>query len=288
MAHSLLMTIANESDRGLVLLCAAAVDDALHLLLRRLVFPLDPGDRGRLRVVEQLFGSAGDFGPLQSFGVRIRFAYAVGAISRAKFNALRVLQDVRNDFAHLTDVSLSEPENTDRIRDFAVAPALTFDVNATCRRLCSKRAAAVTATTPRDTLTPIELAESAILRNQFANPLDPDALHELLKRGMDFPNPEERAEIEAMRTARRADLLTLPSRALFIEGFIAIYVQLRHQIANIEEELAPGKSICGVPETAALWYQRFPHFVASVKLLHALAQGGPVEGIDGGGEGDEA
>jgi DNA-binding MltR family transcriptional regulator len=78
----------SESHRGAALVAAALLDLNLEDLLRTFMID-DPSE------VEYLLGSG-----LQSYGARIRIAYALGLVSDDEANDLRVIQSVRNYFAH--------------------------------------------------------------------------------------------------------------------------------------------------------------------------------------------
>lgn len=78
----------DESNRGAALVAAALLDLNLEDLLRTFMID-DPVE------VEYLLGSG-----LQSYGARIRVAYALGLVSDDEANDLRVIQSVRNYFAH--------------------------------------------------------------------------------------------------------------------------------------------------------------------------------------------
>ena len=77
-----------ESHRGAALVAAALLDLNLEDLLR--TYLIDDPDE-----VEYLLGTG-----LQSFGARIRMCYALGLVSDDEANDLRVIQSVRNYFAH--------------------------------------------------------------------------------------------------------------------------------------------------------------------------------------------
>ncbi len=87
-----------QSDVAAVIVGAAALDDLLHDIITS--FLIDEKE------VEQLLG---EFGPLGSFGARIRTAYCLGLITNEEYHNLRVIQRVRNAFAHnLFTLSLAD------------------------------------------------------------------------------------------------------------------------------------------------------------------------------------
>ena len=79
----------SESDRGAAVLAGGFVENYLGVFLKHFIVDKKVGD--------DLFGA---FGPLSSFSQRIALARAYGFISRAHYNDLTIVRQVRNHFAH--------------------------------------------------------------------------------------------------------------------------------------------------------------------------------------------
>ena len=79
-----------ESDRAVVLITAAYLDDALAGLIRSALID-EPA------LVDELLGVDR---PLGTFSARIKLAYCLGLISRATLRDLELIRRIRNDFAH--------------------------------------------------------------------------------------------------------------------------------------------------------------------------------------------
>ena len=83
-----------ESDRGAALISAAFLDEDLRFLIA--TFLIDDEEE-----VGRLLGSNKHWDcPLGTFGTRVRAAYCLGLISRDEFHDLRIIQRIRNAFAH--------------------------------------------------------------------------------------------------------------------------------------------------------------------------------------------
>ena len=93
-----------ESHRGAALVAAALLDLNLEDLLRAFLID-DPAE------VEYLLGAS-----LQSYGARIRIAYALGLLSDDEANDLRVIQSVRNYFAHNLHVTFEADSVKQQLR----------------------------------------------------------------------------------------------------------------------------------------------------------------------------
>lgn len=98
-----------ESDRGAALIAAAHLDSLLHLLIQS--FLVDDESE-----VAKLLGNRDKWNcPLGTFGARIRAAYCLGLISVDEFHDLRIIQRIRNEFAHELDtVSFNDQPIADR------------------------------------------------------------------------------------------------------------------------------------------------------------------------------
>lgn len=133
-ARQLAETLGKESQRGAALLAAAAIDDALELLLRRAMFPLKDDDP-RADTVNELFGLVGEFGPLQSFGVKIQLAYAAGIIGPNMKAVLLEIKAVRNLFAHQAGVTFDDPRWADEFAEEFLPPLLALVRSGTLAQL---------------------------------------------------------------------------------------------------------------------------------------------------------
>lgn len=88
----------DESDRAAAILGATYLDECLRELIAN--FLVDDSTE-----VDKLLG-----GPLQFFGSRVRASYCMGLISEDEYHDLKIIRDVRNDFAHdLHGLSFSTP-----------------------------------------------------------------------------------------------------------------------------------------------------------------------------------
>lgn len=95
--------LEHESERGAVLLTAAALDDALKDLLRiRLV---------QAKSTDDLFDGTA---PLATFSARINLSFSVGVISQQEHSLLHKLRKIRNDCAHVRAIRFHEAPLRDR------------------------------------------------------------------------------------------------------------------------------------------------------------------------------
>jgi DNA-binding MltR family transcriptional regulator len=102
--------LVRESDRGCVLVAAAAIDEALEDLLRA---AFRDAERDR-RQIDLLFVPNA---PLQALSAKARIAFALELISRRTFQAINHLRKMRNLFAHLyDDVNFGAPQARDYVR----------------------------------------------------------------------------------------------------------------------------------------------------------------------------
>jgi DNA-binding MltR family transcriptional regulator len=81
--------LEHESDRGVILIIGAMLDELLAELLKNV---LDPAVSGKL-----LNGSTA---PLGSFSARAKMAFAIGVIDDQDFKDIEVIRKVRNAAAH--------------------------------------------------------------------------------------------------------------------------------------------------------------------------------------------
>jgi len=89
--HDVVSVLENESDRGLVLVAAAYLDDMLTALIRE-KFVEDQ------KITEELLGTNG---PLGTFSAKINLAYCIGLLHSNARSDLRKTRQIRNKFAHM-------------------------------------------------------------------------------------------------------------------------------------------------------------------------------------------
>lgn len=103
--NTLFQELQNESDRAAAILGAAFLDALLEEYITN--FLVD--DR---KEVQRIFGPEQ---PLGSFGARITIAFCLGLISREEKADLRIIQKIRNRFAHeLPGISFEDRSISDR------------------------------------------------------------------------------------------------------------------------------------------------------------------------------
>ena len=88
--NSLLESLWNLDDRGLVLALAAFAEDTLGMLLVAYL-----GDTKQAKDLIVNFSA-----PLGSFSTRIKAAFAIGLLHREQYDDLELLREIRNAFAH--------------------------------------------------------------------------------------------------------------------------------------------------------------------------------------------
>jgi hypothetical protein len=89
-----------ESERGKVILGAARLDDLLRLLISRTIV------NGNDTESDDIFDGSNAL--LQSFGAKISIAYRFGLVSEVEYKNLKIIKDIRNQFAHnLHDISFN-------------------------------------------------------------------------------------------------------------------------------------------------------------------------------------
>ena len=84
-------TLANETDRGVIILTATAVEDVLEYALQARMVDLNSDERARIFDADA---------PLGSFSARIRMAHALGIIDREQRAMCDLIRDMRNACAH--------------------------------------------------------------------------------------------------------------------------------------------------------------------------------------------
>lgn len=82
--------IENQSDRALVLLCAAIIDEQLEFILK--TFLIEDN-----QIQERIFDSNA---PLSTFSAKNNFCFYLGLISKHEYNTINTIRKIRNKFAH--------------------------------------------------------------------------------------------------------------------------------------------------------------------------------------------
>lgn len=82
--------IENQSDRALVLLCAAIIDEQLEFILK--TFLIEDN-----QIQERIFDNNA---PLSTFSAKNNFCYYLGLISKHEYNTINTIRKIRNKFAH--------------------------------------------------------------------------------------------------------------------------------------------------------------------------------------------
>jgi len=83
--------VAEETDRGAVILMATVVEDMLGAAIRKRMDKLSPDEDARL---------FGPDAPLGTFSAKIRIAHALGIIKREQMAMCDILREMRNACAH--------------------------------------------------------------------------------------------------------------------------------------------------------------------------------------------
>lgn len=109
------------SDRALGIIAASLVEIHLTKLIRQ-AFILESRKE---TVQEKLFQSSGPLGP---FATKIRLSYIMGMISEEFYKNLEIMREIRNRFAHHTEIGSFEiPEIADRCRNFTLVDKYISD-----------------------------------------------------------------------------------------------------------------------------------------------------------------
>ena len=118
-------SLLDESDRGLVLVGAAFIEEQLEALLRAhflfersLQNPAIEDAEKFGKVISKLFG----YGPLGSFYAKADMAYSLGLIPEWEHWRIDLLRDVRNSFAHNIESSRFESPNVVKLLERFVSP----------------------------------------------------------------------------------------------------------------------------------------------------------------------
>jgi DNA-binding MltR family transcriptional regulator len=113
------------SDRALGIIAASLVEIHLTKLIKR-AFIQETEDGGKETTVEsKMFQSAGPLGP---FASKIRLAYLMGLISQELFKNLEIMREIRNRFAHETEIgNFDHPQISSRCRNFTIVDKYIVD-----------------------------------------------------------------------------------------------------------------------------------------------------------------
>jgi len=87
-------SLSKESDRGVVLVSASFIEEALESLLRARFSMRHPKSKASLK---KLFD---DFRPLYSFSAKLEICYAMDLIGEWMYQDLGIVKNLRNRFAH--------------------------------------------------------------------------------------------------------------------------------------------------------------------------------------------
>jgi len=112
---------SRETDRGVALLGAAFLDDALNLMLRAAL--VDDAD-----AVNRLIGPGR---PLETFGACTHLAYCMGLIGPDLYADINLIREIRNDFAHRQPTQFDQAELRPKCRRFPGAGICPWEM--TCQ-----------------------------------------------------------------------------------------------------------------------------------------------------------
>ncbi len=113
----------NESDRAMVILCAARTDFLLKRALQSRLLPI-PSRRDELLDSDRALGA---------FSSRIDMSYRLGLIDRGFCRAMHILRKMRNDFAHdVGQGKLSDGSHKDRLAEL-IQPIKAFGIYQTVK-----------------------------------------------------------------------------------------------------------------------------------------------------------
>jgi DNA-binding MltR family transcriptional regulator len=115
------------SDRALGIIAASLVEIHLTKLLKQ-AFIEETRTGGKETIEDRMFQSSGPFG---SFSAKIRMAYLMGIISEEFFKNLEIMREIRNRFAHYTEMGSFEiQEISSRCFNFTLVDKYISDQNA--------------------------------------------------------------------------------------------------------------------------------------------------------------
>ncbi|MGN8079204.1 MltR family transcriptional regulator [Variovorax sp. 22077] len=133
----------SESDRGVILVGASAVDDALRSLL---VLKLARDEHVAKVAADPLFAG---MGPLATFSSRIKLAYAMDLIPRWMFEDLERIRKVRNKAAHEMSAKTFESNEVVQMTGALTAVSLARDSKPVHSLSALEKAASDPGTDPR-------------------------------------------------------------------------------------------------------------------------------------------
>ena len=112
------------SDRALGIIAASLVEIHLTKLIKQAFIP-EVKTGSKETVQELMFHSSG---PLGAFSTKIRLAYMMGLISKEFFKDLEIMKEIRNRFAHHTEIgSFDLPEISSRCFNFTIVDKYVID-----------------------------------------------------------------------------------------------------------------------------------------------------------------
>ena len=95
----LFQALSKESDRGVVLISASFLEEALEALIRARFSIRHTKSKSS---INPLFDS---FGPLSSFSAKLKICYAMDLIGEWMYRDLEIVRKLRNDFAHSVGIA---------------------------------------------------------------------------------------------------------------------------------------------------------------------------------------
>ena len=115
------------SDRALGIIAASLVEIHLTKLIKE-AFIRETKTGGKRTVQEEMFRSSGSLGP---FSTKINLAYLMGLISAELFKDLQIMREIRNRFAHRTEIgSFEHDEIKSRCFNFTIVDKYVIDPDA--------------------------------------------------------------------------------------------------------------------------------------------------------------
>ncbi len=110
------------SDRALGIIAASLVEIHLTKLIKT-AFITEAASRQTVQ--SMMFQSTGPLGP---FASKIRLAYLMGLISQELYKNLEIMREIRNRFAHETEVGhFDHPEISSRCHNFTIVDKYVVD-----------------------------------------------------------------------------------------------------------------------------------------------------------------
>ena len=129
--------LALESDRGCVLVAAAAMDGAVDLLLRHFLEKTSHSDNdNEMAEYISFLMDREPLPPLGNFGVRIRLCRVLGLFPLNTYEHLKTLSSLRNIFAHIGQPVELTPQDVSRFTDPSQWPAKVKKFHRDVKRIC--------------------------------------------------------------------------------------------------------------------------------------------------------